>query len=479
MSKNNETTTQEEIVEPEIQNELSKVATNPKKSFAILASAIVVLGYVSYSILFPSGATTNVPVDEPLKAPEKVVKAATSNIPDVPELPKLPEIPKLVAPNVAPPKPLDQPKSPTITAPIEPAVAPTLPEINTQDNQDKVNQKRKANIMLMNNPQTKPVVTPQEAEQMEAFKSRADLKFLLSKGKIIEVILETAINTDHPSEIMGIVSRDVFAEDGETKLIPKGSKIFGSFKTTVDDIYGIISIDWNRIDLASGYSLMFSGNSVDNLGRTGVQGRLDNKHKETISANMLSSAINIGLAQLTDKVIVPGTNTVDATNNQLLSQSLASLATTSSTTLAPEVAAGDPKAPTDINTTCTQGLQLFKDTTMQAYKDLSAQCTTLLTKPAGSDGKYTDSYNLLMSSLQAASTSVATNNVTQSSANLTQTQTAFQTAATDMGNTIKDMLTSKKYTPNITLNQGTLIRVYINKDYTFPKKALNNINIIQ
>jgi type IV secretion system protein VirB10 len=419
------------------------------------------------------------PVQE-TEAPKEFIKPET-NIPAVPQIPSLPDMPKLTPPTMTAPT-AHEIKAPQIPPP-QPQITqlPNIPVL-TQDSkeaQDKIAKKRKASIMLINNPGAKPSITPEKAQQDEAFKLRSDTKYLLAKGKIIEVALETAINTDQPSEISAIVTRDVFAEDRQTRLIPKGSKIFGTFKNTVDDIYGILAIEWNRVDLATGYSFNFVGASVDNLGRSGVVGRLDNKYKEAITSKIISSAINVGLAQVLDKVIVPGTNTVDATKNQLLAQSLTQLVATTSASLAPKVAAKDSTVLSSINSTCTQALQLFTDTTMQAYKDLSAKCTTFLTAAPDTDGTYTTTFTALINALQAASTTVSTNNVTQAASNLTPTQTALQTAVKDLSTSVSDIITSKKYTPNITLNQGELIRVKVDKDYIFPKNAVSNINLIQ
>jgi type IV secretion system protein VirB10 len=477
---NQDTENKEEIVESEIQSELAKIASNPIKSFSILGAAILVLGYIVYSIIFPPEKK----VDEQPIVPSNLVKPTNQDMPEVPQIPKMPEIPTLVAPEVKVPAPVPEAEKAAKPEAPKPVVSSErevkLPSENNKDMQDKIDKKRKASIMLLNNPQVKKAITPEKAQQMEAFKPRSELKYLLTKGKIIEVVLETAINTDHPSEIRGVISRDVFAEDGETRLIPKGSKIFGSFKNQVDGIYGIIAISWTRIDLATGYSLMLSASSVDNLGRAGVQGRLDHKYREQVTQNVLSSAINVGLAQILDKVIVPGTNTVGAANNQLLQTQLNQLVTDTSTTLGPKVA-NNTATPGEINTTCTNGLSYFKDPTMQAYKDLQTVCTSLPTTPAdpAPTPQYTSAYNKLIAGIQTASTAVATANVTQSDSTLTPTQTAFQDSVKSLTGLAKDMLNAQKYTPNVTVNQGELIRVYVNQDYVFPKNAVSSHNIIQ
>jgi type IV secretion system protein VirB10 len=398
---------------------------------------------------------------------------AIPTIPEIPAIPTMPEISQPKAPELKPDP---------VSLPVAPVEMPTASGQNDQNAQAAIDKKRKASIMLVNNPQSKEALTPEQVDQSNAFKLRSDLKYLLTKGKIIEVILETAINTDQPSEIIGIVSRDVFAEDGETRLIPKGSKAFGSFKTTVDAVYGIISIDWNRIDLATGYSLMLSGSSVDNLGRSGIAGRLDNKYKETVTSNLMSSAINIALAQAQDKLIKPGLNTAQSTANQLLIQNLQ--ASISGSSKVPTTSA-DPNnpAPNSIYQYCTKAAGYFTDKTMPAFTALNTVCMNNINPTpdqAGADpATYTNALSNVVAGISAALTTVTTNNAANSSTNFTAAQTAVQTAVKDIGSTVQNILTSTKYQPNITVNQGELIRIYVNKDYSFPKQAVDNINIIQ
>jgi type IV secretion system protein VirB10 len=481
MSKDN--SDKDKSTEPEVQNELSAVSSDRKRNIIILGIAIVAFGGIAYSLFFSSSNNAQKPAQETVESKE-LTKSDANNIPEVPKIPPLPNMLTTAPPAANAPNALEIKNQPKAGPPPLPKMVPTLNAAalsqDLKDAQEKASKKRKAGIMLINNPIAKSAPTPEQTQQDQAFKILLNPKYLLTKGKVIEVALETAINTDQPSEIRAIVTRDVFAQDGYTRLIPKGSKIFGTFKNSVDDMYGIISIDWNRIDLATGYSFNFVGVSVDNLGRNGVVGRLDNKYKETITSNVISSAINIGLAQVLDKVIVPGTNTLAATKNQLLAQSLSQLVATTSATLAPEISTTtDPSVLTKINNACTEGLKLFSDNTVPAYQDLSAKCTAFLSSKADQDNKYTTTFTALISALQAASTAVSTSNIAQSASNLTPTQTALQTAVKELSSSVKDALTSKKYTPNITINQGELIRVKVDQDYTFPKKAVSNINLIR
>lgn len=471
----------------ELQSELASVNKYSTKSLILFIASTATLGCLSYFLIF-SGNNKDESKNQNIKnlAAQNQNDTKTDSTPPVPQIPPLPEIPQLSLPS-APEKNTNQDNATakqeanttpvpaaTVVLPDAKIMPPLQPNLSTGNNSanDRAEKKRKSSIMLVNNP-IKANVLADKVEQNSDFKSISS-PYLLSKGKIMEVILETAINTDNPGEIRAVVSRDVFGEDGITRLIPKGSKIFGQFKAAFDSVYGTISVEWNRIDLATGYVMNLSATSVDNLGRNGIAGRLDNKYKEAVTSSLISSVINISLAQIQDKLVSPGINTVNAAQNQLLSQNL--------NTLAANISTNTPK-PITVNTvivtTCATALGYFKDTTMSSYTTLNTQCQTFTSAPPDASGHYDTTFSSMIAAIQSASTSVATTNAENSTSNYTPTQTAIQDAVKSLGETVKNLMVNKTYKPNVTMNQGELIRVYINKDYIFPKEAINNGSIIK
>jgi type IV secretion system protein VirB10 len=115
-------------------------------------------------------------------------------------------------------------------------------------------------------------------------------------------VLETAINTDLPGIVRAIISRDVFAEAGKNILIPKGSRLIGSYSTNVTQGQSRVSIVWNRLIRPDGIDMSILSNAIDKLGRAGVDGDLDNKYFEILGNAMLLSVINIGAAATAQKV---------------------------------------------------------------------------------------------------------------------------------------------------------------------------------
>lgn len=151
---------------------------------------------------------------------------------------------------------------------------------------------------------------------------------LIVQGKIIETILETPINTDIPGAIRGIVSRDVYAESGRKVLIPKGSRVIGTYNNFVIRGNKRVNIIWSRVIRPDGVDIMIRSGGADQLGAAGVEGIADNKYAEIFSSAFLVSAINIGVGvgieALEDDQISQTTNTDgSSTRNSTASQEAA------------------------------------------------------------------------------------------------------------------------------------------------------------
>jgi len=499
MADNN--TNSSSSIKSALRHNLSLVASSSKKSVAILVVIVGILGYVLYATIFSlSGPAQNelVKTKQPPKPPENVVVPDSNVIAATPQIPDIPAIPQLVKPTpvAPPPAPKKDPEEKkdetkpqsvqTVTpnAPVTPPSSiapPTPPRPSSASNTADVDAKRKTNIMLINNPpKTAAAVEQAQIVQDNSFKPRSDLRYVLGKGKIIEIILETAINTDQNGEIRGIIARDVFAEDHKTRLIPKGSKIFGTFSSSVDNVYGILKVNWTRVDLATGYTLQLaSAGSIDNLGRTGIVGRLDNKYKEQIMQTAVSSAITIGLAQMTDKLVTGSINTVGAQKYGSLASSLTTLNTTFLTQSASVTGStGNAAAALNlISTTCQTAKGYFFDITTSVYTDLDTSCKSVIDGGAGSDN-YGTGANTLSAALQKASSAASNLATSNTASTLTSTQNAVKSAIQSLTNQIQGFNSNKTYSPNITISQGELIRVYVDQDYTFPAKAVGSFTSV-
>jgi type IV secretory pathway VirB10-like protein len=117
-----------------------------------------------------------------------------------------------------------------------------------------------------------------------------DLGNIVAQGRMIDAILETAIDSSIPGTIRAVVSRDVYAEAGRSILIPKGTRLYGSYSAGGVSS-GRVIITWSRILRPDGISLGIDSFASDQFGRAGVQGEVDKKYGEVIASALLLSSI--------------------------------------------------------------------------------------------------------------------------------------------------------------------------------------------
>lgn len=125
-----------------------------------------------------------------------------------------------------------------------------------------------------------------------------NLEYTIIQGKIIYGVLETAVNSDLPGTLRAVVSHDVYAEAGRAILIPKGSRLIGTYNSAVKRGQARVFIIWTRIIRPDGVTMAVDSPAVDNLGRAGLEGDVDNKYIDMFSTALLTSSLDIGLAAI-------------------------------------------------------------------------------------------------------------------------------------------------------------------------------------
>jgi type IV secretion system protein VirB10 len=471
----------------DVEQELSKVASNPKQSLMILVGIVGVFIYIFFNLFISSSdskKTANVPMPSEIVKP---IQVATDS--DVPSIPTLPSPPKLEDPT-PPPPPLADPsqvaalpslpaptpeKEPTLpvpsaaTPPAAPAILLPTATANSEEAKKRLEAKRKSSIILVAG--TAPAKTPEQIEQETDFKYRGDMNLVLGRGKLIDAIVESAINTDFGGEIRAVVTRDIYSEWGKNILIPKGSRVFGTYSTGMSGAYGRVNVEWNRIDLTSGYSLNLSGAAaVDNLGKKGLQGRVDNKFKERFANAVLKSAFDVALANVLDSITKPPLNSQTAAAQSNTASSLNNIATT----INAQPGTDDATLASKFEQICSGVAAAITDKTSTAFTNINTSCNTLRTQ-TGTTAQ--QRLTALMAAVNAASTSLLQTTTTDTQPS--QAQTASKQAFTDISDTVKTMIEQNEFKPTVTIDQGTAIKIYVNKDYKFPKAALGKAKVMK
>lgn len=297
------------VEEPdELEQERPSVSQSQSRVFIILALFVGVVGFMLYNLF----SEDDVPVEE--------------DIPEVAQTPPrptpAPAPPPVVTPPPAPPRPVVQ-RQPT-PPPPPPPPAERKPKIGYRaPNTEEMIARRKSDIMVMNNPvQTarraardrgfagvddpnasfaQAVLRQTEAETAEATRI-GNLPQTIAQGKIIDAVLETALNTDLPGTLRAIVSRDIYSEAGRNILIPKGSRLIGTYNTGILRGQKRVFILWTRIIRPDGVDIAVGSEAVDKLGRAGIEGIVDNKYKEIFSSALLTSILTFGVVYAAEQV---------------------------------------------------------------------------------------------------------------------------------------------------------------------------------
>ena len=305
---------------------MPSVAAAPGRVLIFILGLVAVIGVLLYTV-FSGG--------EEKKTPDAGIKQERDNV-SVPRRDVIP--PQQVVP--PPPPPTPTPAPPVPTPPPPPLPAPIPPSPNAKVDNKSRNERMKSSMLVGgganlsrtatgtdkkvkgypgNDPNlafTREYLSDTKAEQAEAT-IMGDMNYLIAQGKVIDAILETAINTDLPGPLRAIVSRDVFAESGREVMIPKGSRLIGSYNSDVKRGQKRVYVIWARIIRPDGIDIAVDSPGVDQLGRAGVAGYVDNKYFEIFASAFLTSSVSIALGVGSDSLLddsgTSTTNTSDGT----------------------------------------------------------------------------------------------------------------------------------------------------------------------
>jgi type IV secretion system protein VirB10 len=136
---------------------------------------------------------------------------------------------------------------------------------------------------------------PDQAAQMRASKASAQPLYkpdtLMVRGTYIRCVLETRVITDVPGFTSCIVTEPVYSINGRRLLLPKGSKILGTYGSAA--VGGNrVAVVWDRITTPTGLDINMSSPGVDNLGSAGHPGHYDAHWPQRITSALLISMIS-------------------------------------------------------------------------------------------------------------------------------------------------------------------------------------------
>lgn len=146
------------------------------------------------------------------------------------------------------------------------------------------------------------VATPSQAASRLQNRS-----LILSKGTVIECILETRVDTTVPGMTTCVIPRDIYSMNGRVLLVEKGTKAIGEYQGSVANGLARIFMLWTELRTPHGVSIKLNSPAADALGGAGVGGYVDYHWWKRFGNALLFSMISDGFQYVI--------NTANSNNN--------------------------------------------------------------------------------------------------------------------------------------------------------------------
>ena len=254
-----------------------------RRALLLLGAVVVLLLFVAFWMVTGAGRRK----EPPKPRDEKVTVAEAPNTLRMPQLPPQPAAaPTQPIPLLAPPPP---PPLPTTVAQPPVSKGPTLLDRRLAASAGESERGGAATpqtamlgaaSQLPNGEQSGPT----SAQPL----SHADT--LMQRGTYIRCVLETRIISDIPGFTTCLVTEPVYSFNGHTLLLPKGSKLLGSYNRKPK--FNRQEVIWDRIITPTGIDVDMKSPGIDNLGSSGVPGHYDAHWAQRISSALFISILS-------------------------------------------------------------------------------------------------------------------------------------------------------------------------------------------
>jgi type IV secretion system protein VirB10 len=118
----------------------------------------------------------------------------------------------------------------------------------------------------------------------------------------MEATLETAIVSESEGTVSAVMSRDVYGESGRKILIPKGSRLYGSYTTVATVTQTRLLLTWTKIVRPDNVVITINADTYDQGGKKGIEGDINTRYGELFKNSLLYSFITLGTAVAIEKI---------------------------------------------------------------------------------------------------------------------------------------------------------------------------------
>jgi type IV secretion system protein VirB10 len=173
---------------------------------------------------------------------------------------------------------------------LEPRYSPIVVFSDRRDGSPPLGVGQEKNIIVLKEDDIKKIAKTEKNIEVRMIEDRSRT---IAQGKLLSAILETSINTEFPGPVRGIITRDVYGESGREVLIPKGSRLYGTYSAEIKRGQGRVNISWSRLLRPDGISLNISLSASDQSGRAGISGEADNRYSSLVANSLLASVLAV------------------------------------------------------------------------------------------------------------------------------------------------------------------------------------------
>lgn len=259
-----------------------------QRALVLLAAVCMLLLLVAYWLLSGAG-------HRPAQAQAREEKVTVA---DAPGLLALPRAPPILPTRTAQPIPLvAAPPLPPLPARHDAAAPPgtvATPPPTAAQHRIAVRSDMPSTTTASGTPATDlPGPPPLPAGLPSRATSALDLvhrDVLMQRGTYIRCVLETRIVSDIPGFASCLVTERVYSLDGQRLLLPKGSKILGTYAR--NPVGQRVAVVWDRIITPTGVDVNMASPGIDNLGGAGLPGEYDAHWRSRIGSALLISMLS-------------------------------------------------------------------------------------------------------------------------------------------------------------------------------------------
>jgi type IV secretion system protein VirB10 len=133
-------------------------------------------------------------------------------------------------------------------------------------------------------------------------------------GTIIPAVLESAINTDLPGNVIARVTSNVYdSRSGKHLLVPQGTLLYAKYNSSVSYAQKRVQIVWDTLIRPDGFQLELDGmNAVDRKGRSGTEAEYHENWFEYVKAAGIISMFSVANSKMAEETAKYGGDSMAA-----------------------------------------------------------------------------------------------------------------------------------------------------------------------